>query len=126
MKMPFGKYGPHKGDHREIEDLPGDYIKWALENLGWLNSSIRTEMENQLKLRKGEGVVRKDQPPQTSGTIKIPMKPKGTYTFHIIMSIDITGDDSLETAEDDRIEKEVLGSIRLGNHPKIIAIKKEL
>jgi len=57
MRMPFGKY---KGD--PIEDLPSGYIQWALETLERLDDDLIEEMENQLKLRRGEGVVRKVRP----------------------------------------------------------------
>ena len=53
MKMAFGK---HRGE--QIEDIPSDYLIWALENLD-LPYHVQNEMENQLKMRRGEGVVRK-------------------------------------------------------------------
>lgn len=54
MKITFGKY---KGE--EIEDLPTDYIRWLLENTtqGW---RLTEELEAQLRMREGEGVVRKN------------------------------------------------------------------
>jgi len=50
--MPFGKY---KGD--QIEDIPSPYLQWALENLD-LDEALIEEMENQLRARRGEGIVR--------------------------------------------------------------------
>ena len=52
MKLEFGKF---KG--QEIEDIPTPYIRWCLENL-ILGDKIQEEMQNQLKLRDGEGIVR--------------------------------------------------------------------
>ena len=54
VMMPFGKY---KGD--AIEDLPKAYIVWCLENIESLDEQIKAEMEKQLTLSRGEGVVRK-------------------------------------------------------------------
>lgn len=53
LRMPFGK---HKGEL--LEDLPTDYIRWCLENLERLDEPYRREMENQLTMRSGGGVVR--------------------------------------------------------------------
>lgn len=54
MKMPFGKY---KG--QALEDLPGDYLTWCLENLDDArNGPLLEEMQNQLALKRGEGVSR--------------------------------------------------------------------
>ena len=52
MKIQFGKF---KGE--EIENIPTSYIKWCLENI-ILSDGLQEEMENQLKLRDGEGVTR--------------------------------------------------------------------
>lgn len=52
MKIEFGKF---KG--QEIEDLPTSYINWLLENLV-LNDKLQTELQNQLELREGGGIVR--------------------------------------------------------------------
>ena len=54
--MPWGK---HKG--MKICDLPTNYINWWLENTNpntEFAKKIILEMENQLRLRKGEGIVR--------------------------------------------------------------------
>ena len=51
--MPFGKY-----KDKNLEDIPVDYLIWALENLN-LPYFIQDEMENQIKLKRGEGVTRK-------------------------------------------------------------------
>jgi exodeoxyribonuclease X len=51
--MPFGK---HKGE--PIEDLPSDYIEWALRELDSLRPALKEEMENQLTMRGGHGVNR--------------------------------------------------------------------
>lgn len=53
MKMPFGKY---KG--QPLEDLPIDYIKWLLENIENLRDDLREELQNQVELKEGRGVVR--------------------------------------------------------------------
>lgn len=55
MKMPFGKY---KGT--ALEDIPTDYIQWCLEKLEDLRPELKEELENQLLLRKGGGVVRQE------------------------------------------------------------------
>lgn len=55
LTMPFGKY---KGEL--IEHLDTEYIIWCLENLERLSDRLKAEMENQLKLRRGEGVLRKE------------------------------------------------------------------
>jgi uncharacterized protein (DUF3820 family) len=52
MEMPFGK---HKGE--KLEDVPVDYIEWALENCD-LRPALQAEMEAQLALKRGEGVSR--------------------------------------------------------------------
>ncbi len=52
MKMPFGRY---KG--QDMEDVPTGYLIWFLENCN-VPASYIVEMENQLKLREGEGVNR--------------------------------------------------------------------
>lgn len=48
-------WGVHRGS--KICDLPGSYISWALQQ-DWLPDALREEMENQLALRRGEGVRR--------------------------------------------------------------------
>lgn len=53
LKMPFGKF---KGE--PIEDLPTDYIEWALRELDSLRPAIKEEMEAQLEMRGGRGVLR--------------------------------------------------------------------
>jgi uncharacterized protein (DUF3820 family) len=56
MVMPFGRY---KG--ARLEDVPSSYLEWALEN--WMETAGRkellAEMQNQLTLRRGEGVARR-------------------------------------------------------------------
>lgn len=51
--MPFGKY---KGE--AIEDVPSDYFRWLLENARALDHGLRKEIEAQLEMRAGRGVVR--------------------------------------------------------------------
>jgi uncharacterized protein (DUF3820 family) len=53
LLMPFGK---HKGT--PIEDLPGHYIEWCLENAEIRSDAVRDEMQAQLELRAGRGVSR--------------------------------------------------------------------
>lgn len=55
MKMPFGKY---KG--QDVEDVPTGYLLWLLENGNNVPISLIKEMENQLNLREGKGVLRRD------------------------------------------------------------------
>jgi uncharacterized protein (DUF3820 family) len=55
LRMPFGK---HRGEL--LEDLPLTYINWCLENIDNLGEIIRIEMENQQKLKSGEGVLRQE------------------------------------------------------------------
>jgi len=55
MLMPFGK---HKGT--AVEDLPLDYIEWVLGNVGNLRDDLREEIEAQVTMKKGGGVVRKE------------------------------------------------------------------
>lgn len=55
LRMPFGK---HRGE--AIEDIPTEYIEWALENADIRSASVREEMQNQLELRAGRGVVRRN------------------------------------------------------------------
>ena len=31
MKMPFGKFGPGRGDYRAVREVPSDYLTWILE-----------------------------------------------------------------------------------------------
>jgi uncharacterized protein (DUF3820 family) len=52
MKMPFGKY---KGE--PVEDIPADYLEWALENCD-LRPALQVEMEAQLAMKRGEGASR--------------------------------------------------------------------
>jgi uncharacterized protein (DUF3820 family) len=54
MMMPFGKY---KG--QRLEDIPTDYLQWAAENVEG-RSELIAEIENQLTMRRGEGVVRRE------------------------------------------------------------------
>jgi hypothetical protein len=52
--MPFGKY---KGER--IENIPTDYLEWALGEWNWEDRRILyEEFANQLALRRGEGVKR--------------------------------------------------------------------
>jgi len=55
LRMPFGK---HKGIL--LDDLPIDYIKWCLENIDNLRDNLREEMQNQVILKSGGGVVRQE------------------------------------------------------------------
>ena len=52
MIMPFGRF---KG--KKVDDVPTSYIRWLLENV-IVSDELNKELENQLKLRAGEGVVR--------------------------------------------------------------------
>lgn len=50
------RFGKHKG--KPIEDVPSDYLRWALENCD-LDEATVLEMEAQLRARDGEGISRK-------------------------------------------------------------------
>ena len=54
MKMPFGK---HRGE--ELEDIPTDYLEWCLREMESLRPALAEEMENQIRMRAGEGVLRR-------------------------------------------------------------------
>ncbi len=54
MKMPFGT---HRDE--EVENLDTGYIVWILENCEGLGSRLEEELEAQLSMRRGEGVVRR-------------------------------------------------------------------
>ena len=56
LRMPFGK---HKGEL--IENLETGYIEWCLGTLTEMRADLRTEMEAQLEMRSGRGVVRERQ-----------------------------------------------------------------
>lgn len=49
-------WGKHNGE--PLEDLPTDYIVWLLENAESMGPGLTEELQNQLKLRNGEGVER--------------------------------------------------------------------
>lgn len=58
-KMPFGK---HKGEF--LQDIPTDYLAWLSETLEpgkYNNDAVLAEIENQIKLRDGEGVSREPE-----------------------------------------------------------------
>jgi uncharacterized protein (DUF3820 family) len=52
--MPFGK---HRDE--ELERIPADYIRWVLENCEDLGPGLQEALEEQLILRRGEGLVRR-------------------------------------------------------------------
>lgn len=54
MKMPFGK---HKGE--DLERIEASYIRWILENCERLDPQLQEALEEQLILRRGEGLVRR-------------------------------------------------------------------
>jgi len=49
MKLTFGKY-----KNVEICDIPIDYLKWVEENVTWLNSDVRKEINHYIKLNSEE------------------------------------------------------------------------
>ena len=53
LRMPFGKY---RGEL--IERLPTDYLEWCLGALNWMKPEVRAEMEAQIEMRNGRGIVR--------------------------------------------------------------------
>lgn len=53
LVMPRGKYAGEP-----IENVPCEYLEWALEEWVQLPREIVVEMENQIKLKRGEGVSR--------------------------------------------------------------------
>lgn len=52
--MPFGK---HKGE--ELEDVPTEYLEWALRDGVFRSEALAEEAEAQIRMRGGEGVVRR-------------------------------------------------------------------
>lgn len=41
MPIPFGKFGPSRGDQRTVEATPSDYLRYLLEqedDSGWVSS----------------------------------------------------------------------------------------
>jgi len=67
-KMPFGK---HKGE--ALEDIPTDYLAWLSETLEagkYNNDALIVEIENQIKLRGGEGVSREPEKKPVTFTIR--------------------------------------------------------
>jgi uncharacterized protein (DUF3820 family) len=52
MKLTFGKF-----KDEEIENVPTSYLNWLAENLV-LPDNVQEEIQNQIKLRSGEGIVR--------------------------------------------------------------------
>jgi len=53
MKMPFGQ---HKDE--DVAELPTDYIEWVLANVEIRSRLLQKELEDQLTLRAGRGVIR--------------------------------------------------------------------
>lgn len=39
--MPMGKYGPEKGDHRLLKDVPPSYLLWLWDNVLCNTTNIR-------------------------------------------------------------------------------------
>jgi len=38
--MPFGTYGPDKGDHRKLKDIPAGYLVWLYDSdFAWVNEN---------------------------------------------------------------------------------------
>ena len=65
MRMPFGKY---KG--QLMSDIPIDYFEWALANLDRISPDLQKEMENQIALKSGQGVVRQPGPKISGHKVK--------------------------------------------------------
>lgn len=43
--MPFGKYGPGKGDHRRLVDVPASYMLWLWEDAQlWDKEKLRASL----------------------------------------------------------------------------------
>lgn len=53
LVMPRGKYAG-----QPIENVPCEYLEWALEEWVNIRPDLQTEMENQVLLKRGEGVSR--------------------------------------------------------------------
>ena len=56
VKMPFGK---HRGE--DLEDIPTDYLEFCLRERD-LRPELAEEMDNQIRMRAGEGVSRGKKP----------------------------------------------------------------
>lgn len=53
LLMPRGKY---RG--QPIEDVPAEYLEWALSDWDGLTPEVEREMQAQIALKRGEGVAR--------------------------------------------------------------------
>ena len=53
MKMPWGKF---KGE--ELEDIPTDYLEWILREAKHIPDALAEEIDNQIRMRAGQGVSR--------------------------------------------------------------------
>ena len=54
--MPWGK---HKG--KPIDEVPADYLEWAIKNASNINDTLRAEIERQLGLLPGSTKVSPDE-----------------------------------------------------------------
>ena len=66
-------FGRHKGEM--LDDVPTDYIAWALGTLTELPGVVRAEMEAQLEMRSGRGIVRQPQAPRRHASTRPTRKP---------------------------------------------------
>lgn len=78
-------FGKHKGE--PVHDLPSGYIMWLLEKVENMDARLREELEAQMEMREGRGVVRKaarivgrasTRPSQASPTSRSSPSPSDT------------------------------------------------
>lgn len=49
MKMPFGKYYG-----KELQDIPDEYLNWALDNVKFKSPELKKSIENELTTREAQ------------------------------------------------------------------------
>jgi uncharacterized protein (DUF3820 family) len=69
VEMPFGK---HRG--QEVEELPTSYLRWCLDNLGWMNDDLREEMEEVLSHREGASLAGANYPRVSAPAVNVTLE----------------------------------------------------